>query len=307
MAQRHPTVPQVVDPVESDINDTIDRLISLLNVRRAELLDLVREKRAAEILREDIIKQLTAVQEQFHLDLRQNILQPLKNIMTRKLECVKRDTILNIPVESRSELKCDIRDLEMSIFRLDKIVEVPVNVPCYTTYHTPVVATGKRGCAPGQSYRPRGLAIHGDTHQIFLANEWYERVAIFSETGEFISQLGVGQLSEPYGIAIHGDSLYVSCPYDHTVSQFSLIKMCRIRRIEGEGSNNGQFNLPKQLTTDPLVASSYQISVTTESVYTTQISTIFVTSRISFCQDQIMLKYHVTVCTYSVLLSTRVC
>ena len=97
MAQRHPTAPQVVEPVESDINDTIDRLIRLLNVRRAELLDLVREKRTAEILREEIIKQLTTVQEQFHLDLRQNILQPLKNIMIRKMECVKCETILNTP------------------------------------------------------------------------------------------------------------------------------------------------------------------------------------------------------------------
>ena len=68
MTQRHQTAPQMVDLVESDINDTLDRLIRLLNVRRAELLDLVREKRAAEILREEIIKQLTAVQEQFHLD-----------------------------------------------------------------------------------------------------------------------------------------------------------------------------------------------------------------------------------------------
>ena len=202
MAQRQPTTPQVVDPVESDINDTIDRLIRLLNVRRAELLDLVREKRAAEILREEIIKQLTAVQEQFHLDLRQNILQPLKNIMIRKMECVKRETILNTPVEFRSELKCDTHDLERSISRLGEIVEVPVNVPRYTTCHTPVVATGKRGEAPGELNGPRpcGVAIHEETHQIFVANYGNDRVEIFSETGEFISQLGVGELSYPYGI-----------------------------------------------------------------------------------------------------------
>ena len=217
MAQRHPTPPQVVDPVESDINDTIDRLIRLLNVRRSELLDLVGEKRGAEILREEMIKQLTAVQEQFHLDLRQNILQPLKNIMIRKMECVKRETILNTPVESRSELKCDTRDLERSISRLGKIVEVPVNVPLYTTCHTSVVATGKQGGAPGELFLPEGVAIHEETHQIFVANYGRDRVEIFSETGEFISQLSVRELS---GIAIHGDSLYVSCEGDHTVSQF---------------------------------------------------------------------------------------
>ena len=249
MAQRHPTAPQVVDPVESDINDTIDRLIRLLNVRRAELLDLVRDKRSAEILREEMIKQLTAVQEQFHLDLRQDILQPLKNMMIRKMECVKRETILNTPVESRSELKCDTRDLERSISRLGEIVEVPVNVPRYTTCHTSVVATGKEGDAPGELDWPQGVAIYEETHQIFVANRIIDRVEIFSETGEFISQLGVGELSDPYGIAMHGDCLYVSCR-DHTVSQLSLIEMCHVRRIGGKGSNNGQFDLPHQLTTD---------------------------------------------------------
>ena len=74
---------------------------------------------------------------------------------------------------------------------------------------------------------------------------------MFSETGEFFNQLGVGQLSRPCGIAIHGDSVYVSC-WDHTVSKFSLTEMCRVRRIGGEGSNNEQFNRPRQLTTDPI-------------------------------------------------------
>ena len=250
MTQRHPTAPQVVDPVESDINDTIDRLIRLLNVRRAELLDLVREKRAAEILREEMMKQLTAVQEQFHLDLRQNILQPLKNIMIRKMECVKRETILNTPVESRSELKCDTRDLERSISRLGVIVEVPVNVPRYTTCHTSVVDTGKEGEASGELFLRYGVAIHEETHQIFVASYGNDRVEIFSETGEFISQLGVGQLYRPHSFTIHGGSLYVSCQGDHTVSQFSLIEMCHVRRIGGKGSNNGQFSYPRQLTTD---------------------------------------------------------
>ena len=62
--------------------------------------------------------------------------------------------------------------------------------------------------------------------------------------------VGVGELSRPFGIAIRGDSLYVSCQGDRTVSQFSLIEMCHVRRIGGEGSRNGEFNSPQQLTTD---------------------------------------------------------
>ena len=251
MAQHYPTAPQVVDPVERDINDTIDRLIRLLNVRRAELLDLVREKRAADSLRKEMIKELTETQEQFHLDLRQNILQPLKDKMIWIMECKKRETILNTPVESRSELRCDTSELERCISRLGEIVEVPVNVPRYATCHTSVVATGKKGRAPGELDDPSGVAIHDETHQIFVANQGNDRVEIFSESGEFLYQLGVGELSDPCGIAIHGDSVYVSC-WDHTVSKFSLTEMCLVRRIGGEGSDNGQFNSPLHtlLTTD---------------------------------------------------------
>ena len=79
-----------------------------------------------------------------------------------------------------------------------------------------------------------------------------DRLEIFSETGEYLNQLGVGQLSQPYGIATHVDSLYVSCWSDHTVSKFSLTEMCLVRRIGGEGSDNGQFDFPCQLTTDPI-------------------------------------------------------
>ena len=154
------------------------------------------------------------------------------------------------PLESRSELKCDTRDLERSISCLGEIVEVLVNVPRYTTCHTPVVATGKKGRAPGELIDPYGVAIHEETHQIFVANYDNDRVEIFSETGEFISQLSVGQVSYPSGIVIHGDSLYVICEGSFTVSQFSLIEMCRVRRIGGKGSKNGQFNYPRQLTTD---------------------------------------------------------
>ena len=114
----------------------------------------------------------------------------------------------------------------------------------------PIVATGKEVQAPGELFLPQGVAIHEETHQIFVANYDNHRVEIFSETGEFISQFGVGQLSFPYGIAIHGDSLYVSCVRDNTVNHFSLIQMGHVRRIGGHGSNNGQFNSPRQLTTD---------------------------------------------------------
>ena len=113
--------------------------------------------------------------------------------------------------ETLSEVKCDTRELETMISRLGETVEFPIPVPCYATFHTSIVATGKKGRAPGELYLPSGVAIHEETYQIFVADWNNDRVGIFSEMGEFLNQLGVGQLPLPWGIATHRDSLYVSC------------------------------------------------------------------------------------------------
>ena len=42
------------------------------------------------------------------------------------------------------------------------------HVPHYATYHS-IVATGKTGRAHGELDLPSGVAINGDTHQIFVA------------------------------------------------------------------------------------------------------------------------------------------
>ena len=74
---------------------------------------------------------------------------------------------------------------------------VPVSVPDYDKFKSSTIVTGKKGRTPGELSLPRGVAIDGDTHQIFVANYNNQRVEIFSETGEYICQLGVGQLYNP--------------------------------------------------------------------------------------------------------------
>ena len=269
MAEHYPIAHPAVDPVEHHINYVFNRLIFLLNRRRAELLQYVRDtredKRAAERERLEMISQLTEGQEVLHAEIRQNILQPMKMKWIAKLECKKRESILDIPVEVQLELKCVTRELERSISRLGEITEVSVYVPHYATCHSRVVATGKKGDAPGELNGPVGVAIHEETHQIFVANCVNNRVEIFSETGEFFHQLCVGQLFIPWGIAIHGDSVYVSCCGDDTVCKFSLTELCRVRRIGGYESDNVQFRSPQQLTTDPIgrvfIADTYNFRI----------------------------------------------
>ena len=135
---------------------------------------------------------------------------------------------------------------EANISGLGEIGHVSISMPHYDTCHIPILVTGKIGSAPGELNYPCSVAIHEDTHEIFLANYSNNRVEIFSETGEYLYQLAVGQLFGPHGIAIHGDNVYVSCWDEHTINKFSLTEMCRVRRIESEGSDD----YPTQLTTD---------------------------------------------------------
>ena len=128
---------------------------------------------------------------------------------------------------------------------------VPVGVPDYNKFQTATIVTGKEGRAPGELHWPYGVAIEEATHHIFVANYSNDRVEIFSETAEYIYQLGVGQLTTPRGIAIHGDSVYVCCS-SHAVVKFSLTDMSLVRKIGSYGPRKEQFHHPNQLTTDPI-------------------------------------------------------
>ena len=70
--------------------------------------------------------------------------------------------------------------------QVEIIEELVVYLPRHDTFHTSIVATGQKGSDAGELYYPRGVAIHEETHQIFVANSSNDRVEIFSETGEFL-------------------------------------------------------------------------------------------------------------------------
>ena len=155
---------------------------------------------------------------------------------------------MDFPAETQFNEECDTRDLEVSISHLREIV--PVVLPKYATFHLPTVATGKKGMAPGELEWPFAVAINEATKQIFVANCVNRRIEIFSETGEYLNQLIGGQLGCPWGIAIHGNSLYVSGIISHFISKYSLTDFSLVKRVGKKGSNNGEFNFPRQLTTD---------------------------------------------------------
>ena len=253
MAALYNIPPPAADTVETHINRSIDGLIALLNLRRAQLLTQLRdareEKRAAAVARQEMQTQLTAARTHLQTDLKENPLQSMQERMVSELEQKLGELRMNIPVETEFQCQCDTRDLEASISRLGDIIQVPVGIPNYGTCLIPTVVTGKQGRAPGELYNPLGVAINEATNQIFVANCGNNRIEIFSEAGEYLNQLG--ELHSPWGIAIHENSLFVSCIMIHTISKYSLTDFSLVKQIGGVGSNNGEFKYPRQLTTDP--------------------------------------------------------
>ena len=244
----------MTDPIEEQINRTIDNIISLLYVRRAQLLleahNARDEIRAKEENRKKTMGELKDAHANLDTKMRLNPLRLDREGLVKEMQAIENVYRRDIPLETRSEWTCDTCEIEASIARLGRIAEVPVGVPRYETFHTSKFVTGTKGRAPGQLNDPSGLAIHACSNQIYVADNGNGRVEIFSETGEYLNLLGDGQLNDPYGIAIHEDNVYVSC-WDHTITKLSVTDMNDVRQRGEYGSGDGQFDYPAQLAIDP--------------------------------------------------------
>ncbi|KAI6650527.1 hypothetical protein LOD99_7578 [Oopsacas minuta] len=120
MTERNPNAPQFVNSIETQINNAIDGLIELLNVRRADLMEqvnnILEEKRTAEIARQQMIIQLTNAQTSLQSHLKENPLKFMQERIVREMEDKMRDLRMNI--ETQLRLQCDTREIETIICRM---------------------------------------------------------------------------------------------------------------------------------------------------------------------------------------------
>ena len=150
--------------------------------------------------------------------------------------------------ETRVVFRGNCGHLEQLIAGVGELVDEEVSaVPRYEDMR-PIAAVGKEGKAPGELWRPRGVAVDGNTNLIYVAEE-LPRVSIFSETSEFINTFTHKDMRQLHGIAIHRDSLYVTDNGAHAVFHFKIETDMRfVAKIGSLGSGMGQFNIPLGLT-----------------------------------------------------------
>ena len=103
-----------------------------------------------------------------------------------------------------------------------------------------LTAVAKAGKSHGKLWNPRGVAINPATNHIYVAEGGYsfERVSIFSESGEYLNSYFHLEMRSLWGIAIHGNNVYIT----------DLAHLRLVARQGSRGSGLGQFDEPRQLS-----------------------------------------------------------
>ena len=252
----------IVDPVATQINQSVDRLILSLEQRRHQLLTDLRDRReeisANWVARQQMNQQITETRAFLQGQMTHNLLHSFQEKIVTDLEAKMAEMQVAAPPQVVSYF-CDTRDLEERISLLGEIVQretppippMPA-IPNYATFQQPIVAVGKKGSAPGEFNRSRGVSIDTESGHIYVADMSNKSIQIFSETGDYLNQFGDQYLIEPCGILIHQDSIYVTDIDQHAIFLFKLPDLTMVKRVGKRGSGNEEFNSPLQLAIYPI-------------------------------------------------------
>ena len=251
----------IVDPVATAINQSIDRLILILEQRRVQLLTELRDTRgemgANRVARQQMEQQIAETRAFLEGQMTHNELHSMQEKMMADLEAKMAQLQANAPPQEVRFL-CDTRDLEEHIAHLGEIVRLDIppippmpEIPNYAAFQQPIVAVGKHGTAPGELYTPQGVSIELESGHIYVADCFNNKIQIFSQTGDYLNQLRHQHLIKPHGILIHQDSIYVTETFYHAIFLFKLSDLTMIKRVGKRGTGNEEFNYPSQLAISP--------------------------------------------------------
>ena len=150
--------------------------------------------------------------------------------------------------------------------QFEEILDVPWNkvalyaeVCAFTMPNTPgneeyLGTFSKYGDGDGELIWPVGIANDSEGN-LYIADEWMNRISIFTNSGEFVSKWGKqgdgdGELNRPSGIAIDAnDDVYVTDGMNHRVQKFTK-EGGHISQFGRHGSAWGELDTPWGLAVD---------------------------------------------------------
>ena len=262
-----------IDPIEVQIHETFDRLVSCLNERRNELVTRYREIQARPTDRARMERELLALKADTEQRIQMNLLRETQSKILAELEQKLEEVRAPLP-DTRVKFLSDTIRLEREIVGVGEIIEEEASVVPRYDLMSCVVSVGKQGSAPGELFFPRGIAIDENTGYIYVTECVGSRVSVFSETGDFLNTFSHQDMNSPWGIALHRDNIYVTDLTSDSVFNFKMEQqICHVAKFgSGKGSSDEQLNKPRGLTVstdgDVLVADcdNHRINILDQSL-----------------------------------------
>ena len=133
--------------------------------------------------------------------------------------------------------------LEDLLQKIEKFGSLQDVAPIYRTKVHPIRSIGKQGKGRVELDSPCGVAIDGKGN-IFVADMSNSRIQLVSLEGQFIKEIGKGELGRPYSIALYNDWLFVT--------DFQLNKVIKYKRqnYKLECKSELELNHPYGITVD---------------------------------------------------------
>ena len=219
-----------VDEIEKQYNSKTEKINTLVE-------SLKQHKSIATATQLDY--ELNETYRQFFSDIDARISQLTTDIYT-SIE-FEWDNLFETGIEQLGSIKLNGQTMKSSTSIFPPHVK-PV-VPDYKTKQLPTAYYCKK--SPGELNNPRGIAIHYETGDIYIADTHNNRVQVFTCKGEHRFMFSE-KMNEPVGICITQNKVLVTQYNGHYISVYELDGRL-IKIVGSEGNGEVQFMYPLDL------------------------------------------------------------
>ena len=211
------------DDLSNEIEKNFCDLQSLLETKKIQLLDRVREMKELYQKHRDIDKSIEQLE---------GIIKATKDALTENLLAGSKEMAVSLWEDKVKDLRrekdvlepvCELKFLsnmdEMSA-SINRIHLRDCGVVEFKRRREPLVMTGRRGGNAGDIYEPFGIAVDRETDLVFVADKYKQFISVYSLEGEFIKSFGDGKLRGPYGICLCEEFVFVTDRSSKVVVKF---------------------------------------------------------------------------------------